>query len=550
MPPLNERERYVSDMGVMLAGLPMLVCGAGAAALAAGFILSLMFHWGWYLIVLVPMVLALALGGILHLLVAAAKCRNHWLAGTIGVLAGAIAYASYFHFDMQHHVPVAMQNRVDLLPMYIAHRMASDVQEDVGKPQFAPKKPAPFLNWLMAGFELACLVGIASSFGWTRARRAYSHDLRRWSHKEEVQMAPYYSENLLKAWENGDLPKALRDAPPIPQPQISCKFVVEWFDDPDASPLDHPVYASIDDHYRTWGIQTMRYSVVRQVELTTAEVLSLRASLPKLATKLDVVHPELQVAPAAVVAAPSMANEEISMVATVTPVPEPFRQLVRNGAYAWNINIRDIVPVFYFLGGIGLVALGAWLGSVGQMILCVLLVFTGIAGFVWGTYTSQMCLCVYGNRWAHGRLRAEIAKRPNLIVDLHDPDLKYVSIIPRESFVKIKWTMSSDLLLMKIDTDRDEIRLEGDSDQYIIPGAAITDCQPLCMYHPIDTQRQNQLWMVRLLFQRDTGEQELLLSVVHLDFSPQTNRGREKIARATCAEISELMAVETVEVLD
>ncbi len=549
MTPLNEREHYASDMGMMLAGLPMLVCGSIAAALGMGFVLSLLFHWGWYLIILVPMVLALALGGILHLLIAGAKCRNHWLAGIVGLLAGSIAYVSYFYFDMQHHLPPPLQNRVELLPDYILHRMANDVQEEVGKPNVAPKKPFVVMNWLLATFELSCFVVLGATMSWKRARQAYSPDLRKWAHKEEVQTAPYYNEILIAAWESGELPKALRDAPPVPQPQIACKFTVEWFDDPDASPLDHPVYASIDDHYRMWGLQTMRRNIVRQVELSTAEVLSLRAALPKLATKLDVKHPELQLAPAAVVAAPVVDNE-ISMVATVTPVPEPYRQLVRNGSYAWNINIRDIIPVFYFLGGIGLVVLGAWLGSKEQIILCVLLVLVGIAAFLWGTYTSQLCISVYGNLWGLSRLRSELAKRPKIIVDLNDPELKFVSIIPRESFVKVKWTMSSDLLLMKIDEGRSEIRMEGDGDQYIIPAAAIANCQPLCMYHPIDTQRQNQLWMVRLLIQRDTGEQELLISVTHLDFSPQTNRGRERIARATCRQINELTPVEAVEVLD
>lgn len=541
---INERERYVSDLGMMAAGVPMLFCGTIAAALGLGYILCLLFQWGWYFLVIVPAVLALALGGVLHMLVAVSKCRNHWLTGILGGVAGFLAYLSYFYFCMQYDFPPPLRGRVDLLPRYILHRMAHDVHEDVGKPRINPPKPAPFLNWMMAAFEISFFIGIPAGFGWSRARRAYSRDLRRWAQKEEVQVAPYYSENLLAAWQQDNLPRALRDAPPIAQPQIACKFIAEWFDDAEGSPLDHPVYATIEDHYRMWGMQTMRYAVVRQIELTTAEVLSLRGSLPKLATKLDVLHPELQVAPAAVIPTPVAAvadDHEIAMVATITPVPEPYRQQVRNGYYSLNINLRDIIPMFYFLGGIGLIALGAWLGSKQQIIACTLLVIAGIAGFAWGTYSSQLCLCVYGLRWALGRMRTELARRPNLIVDLKDPDLQFVSIIPRDSFVKIKWTMASDLLMMKIDSARNEIRMEGDSDQYIIPAAAISDCQPLCMFHPIDTQRQNQLWMVRLLIQLDSGEQELLIARIHTDWSPVTNRKREKLTRELCAQINEML---------
>jgi hypothetical protein len=544
MQSLNERERYVSDMGVMAAGIPMLVCGSVAAAVAAGFLLSRLFLWGWYFVVLVPAVVALALGGVLHLLVGAVKCRNHWFAGLLAVSAGVLAYGGYFYFCMQTELPPPLQNRVDLLPAYVAHRMATDVQEDVGKPKAVqPQKPAAFLNWMMAAFELAFIVGLTTSFGWTRARQAYSSGLGRWAQKEQVQSAPYDSDRLLAAWEAGELAQALRDAPPASQQQISCRFVVEWFDDPAASPLEHPVYASLEDHYQTWGLQTLRYVVVRQVELTTAEALSLRAFLPKLATKLDVKHPELQGVPTAVVPGPSENRAATSAVATVTPVAEAYRQRVRNGSYHWNINLRDLIPLVYFLGGLGLVALGVWSGFEGQYLLCGLLVSMGVAGFGWGTYVSQLCLCVYGNRWAHARLRAELAKRPDLSVDLADPDLTYVSIIPRDSFAKVKWTMASDLLLMQIDTARREIRLEGDSDRYVIPIAAIADCQPVCMYHPIDTQRQNQLWMVRLLIHREAGEQELLLGLVQIDWSSRTNRVRERITREVCTQLNELLPV-------
>jgi len=63
----------------------------------------------------------------------------------------------------------------------------------------------------------------------------------------------------------------------------------------------------------------------------------------------------------------------------------------------------------------------------------------------------------------------------------------------------------------------------------------------LCMFHPIDTQRQNQLWLVRLLIQLDSGEQELLISRIHTDFSPVTNRKREKSAREMCAQINAML---------
>ncbi len=547
MSSLDTRAHYVSDQQWPLASVPLFVCSAAITAAVAGWLLSLLFRSGFYWIMLVPMLVALGLGGVLWLLVGLMKCRQHWLAGAIGGMAGILAYLGYFYFSMQHDFPGAP---VRSLPTYINLRMTNDVIEDVGKPRMGPKKPVAFFNWLFAGMELTSFTGICANLPWKRARRAYSVDLRRWATKEEVNLTPYASPGLIAAWEQGELALALRDAPPSQHPQQACKFIVEWFDAPDGSPLEWPVYASIEDHRTGWFVQTLKKMVIRQVELTTAEIISLRAVLPKLAAKLDVQHPELQVAaPARVIPTAKAAGSgqtTATSVATVTPVDEEFRQRVRNRSYSWMINLRDLMPVVHFLTGLLFVALCVGLlvtDGIGFKILGILCGVCAAVALGWGFYTSQWCLCVYGNRWGEKRLRTELAARPETIVDLADDDLLYVSIIPRESFAKVKLTMASDLLLMKIDEARKQLRLEGDSDRYVIPFASILNCQPLCFFHPMDAQHTQQLWMVRLLVQREEGEQELLLCLVQTNFSPQSNRRREQNATEFCTRINGLRPV-------
>src|SRR5262249_41911281 len=114
--------------------------------------------------------------------------------------------------------------------------------------------------------------------------------------------------------------------------------------------------------------------------------------------------------------------------------------------------------------------------------------------------------------------------------------------IPRESFARVKLTMSSDLLLMKLDPPGQRLLMEGDCDRYRIPAGAIVECTPQCFFHPADPQHQNQLWMVQLKVRVEEGLRELLLGVGHTRWSPMTNARRRQIAEETCRQINGLRA--------
>src|SRR5262249_19178306 len=141
------------------------------------------------------------------------------------------------------------------------------------------------------------------------------------------------------------------------------------------------------------------------------------------------------------------------------------------------------------------------------------------------------------NRWIERRLCHEIAGRPDALVSPRDPEAIYVSLIPRESFAKVRLTMSSDLLLLGIDQAKGQLLLEGDSDRYQIPADSIEDCAPQCFFHPADAHRQNELWMARLMIQTRQGTRELLLSRNHTNFRPRKNPGRRQAAEELCQRI-------------
>jgi hypothetical protein len=181
------------------------------------------------------------------------------------------------------------------------------------------------------------------------------------------------------------------------------------------------------------------------------------------------------------------------------------------------------------------------------------IVALGMGGclFVWGGYAALMCQSGYSYRWITTRLRTELAHRPHLLVDLAHPQTRYVLLMPGDAFTRFQPILASDVLLaddvllMELDDDQREIRMEGDRDRYIIPAGAISDCQPRCYFHNSDAHQFKQLWMIRLLIQREMGEQELLISLGQLHWKRHKNRDMEQAAREVCDRINNWRTVST-----
>jgi hypothetical protein len=546
MPTVQERARYQSDFGVSWLRLPILVVVALLTAVAVAWCFKFALVHGWYLIILLPAMGGAILAGVLYALTGWAHCRNCWLAGGVATIVGLLTYLGYYHFCLIDELPPGNAWRVDLLPEYILFRMQTDVAEDVAKPKMNPqaKKPLAFLNYMTFAWELLTIMGLAAAFPWKRARHAYCTELGQWMRQETALLAPHASTNFLAALDNDTLPQFVAQTSAGNDPQTSSRLILEYAVPETGSPLEFPLYASFEDlpvappWYRP---RLLRRTFVRQVELEWAEVLALRPLFPKLTRLLESQHTELRDLPVDVPTAPTPPLP-VSDVAEITPVPEPYRRRVRGKGYALRTNLLGLTPVISIFAGMGLVVTGVWLLREGSLPLAYAAMALGAAGIFWGVYIGLFCLSVPENRWIERRLRQEIGQRAERLVDPQDPESIYVSLIPRESFAKIQWTMSSDLLLLRMDKNRRRLLMEGDSDRYCIPAGAISVCEPQCFFHPLDQQRKNHLWMVRLMVRVKQGWQELLLSVGNTRWSPMTNARRRRIAEDTCRRISELGA--------
>jgi hypothetical protein len=543
MPALNERARYESDFGMAWHLLPILVAGSLAVAVGISWALSFAYQHHWYIIILLPALAGLALGGALYALVGWSRCRNHLLAGTVGGMAGLVAYLGYYQICLAGVLPPGFAWRFDLLPRYIVLRMETDVVKDLAEPAGQPKKPFAPLNWFGFAVELLMIVGLPAVIAWGRARRAYSPELGRWMRRETALLPANAGDGFRAALENDHLAEFVTNTSAGGDAQTSCRLTLEY-----AAPVDdlvfrYPVYASLarPSAIRPWHLlrDQARAMLLRQVELEPSEVLALRPLFPKLTQILVMQHPELRdLPPEGLPARP--VNVPVRGVAEITPVPEPYRQWVRAPGYALRVNLRGAIPLVYILGGGGLLALGVWRAVEGSVALGCAVAAVGAAGLAWGLYAALYCMTVYENRWIERCLRREIGQRPDSLVDSACPDSVYVSLIPRESFVKMRWTMSSDLMLVRIDERGRQVIMEGDSDRYRVPSEAISVCEPQCFFHPVDIHHQNELWMVRLVVAVEQGLRELLLSIGHTHWTPMTNNRRRLTAEQMCQRINGL----------
>jgi len=547
MQPLADREKYISDGKFHWWTLPFLIVGALITSVLAAVLLRFAFANGFYLIILAPLFAGGIVGGATALMVGLTHCRNQWVAGGIGLLAGLLTFPGYYAACILGEVPAgfwpnAIVMMPQLLPEYIQFRVESDVVEEVGKARQNQAPPSPVMNWILFGAEWLLLTAVATGIPHTRARQAYSPELKIWMRRETALLPPFHQQRLQYVLETGTLAQYLSETPAGTDVQKSTQLILEYAFPPDGSSLDFPVFATLggptakvakDDPAAGYS------ATLRQIELEPQEVLLLLPRFPKLAAVLGTQHPELREVAQTVVAPVPPAAPAASAVATVEPVPDPYRQKVRSGGYTFWVNMAGLSPVLYLFGGIGVAVGGGYLLSEERLIAGVPLTVLGAGLILWGLYTAIFTLAVPENRLILKWLKREIARRSDVWVDPSDPEAVYVSLIPREHFAKVKLTMSTDLLFLKLDPEQG-LLMEGDTDRYLIPPGAIRVSEAECFFHPMDGNRTNELWMVRLLVEFPEGPRELLLSIAGTSYRPYTNAVRRTRAAEMATQIGML----------
>jgi hypothetical protein len=147
-------------------------------------------------------------------------------------------------------------------------------------------------------------------------------------------------------------------------------------------------------------------------------------------------------------------------------------------------NLFCIAGLLGFIGGLGLLAWGASIlerdeilsphkaGALG-IVLCViggLSLITALAGMLFDSTFG-------GNRLLKKSFKEELARRTSLLVDPDDPAALFVEVVPKSNWGKMVLENATDIGLLLVDRQHQEVRFEGDKERWRIPGNSITHCE-------------------------------------------------------------------------
>lgn len=292
MDALAARSRYHPDGGLKPAWLPVLMLVPLVVGVVEAWFQKLLFDEGTYMFLLVPLIGAAFLSAIMMRLCTVSHCRNPLVVAIIGGLAGAVYYLGYFHFYLLDFLPPGNAGRIDLLLEYLYDRITIDSW--TGRPRSDAD-----LNVQVVCFkiELICCVAIPALQAWKSASRPYSRVAGDW-YQQEIFLIPFGKElQFIQALNAGTLRDVLPDIPESYIPATSVLVAVDYADPHEGSPLESPVYITVQDpaQRKRWlPSGADRLNRVALVELIRQEVLTIAPRLSRLRERLELERPELE----------------------------------------------------------------------------------------------------------------------------------------------------------------------------------------------------------------------------------------------------------------
>ena len=480
MRELTQRDRYQPSGRVGWIRFFVWAALALVASVALGVGLHLANVNGFYIIVLAPLVAGAAAAGMVFLAVRQGHCRNRWVGGLFGIVAGAVVYLGYYHAGLVGLIGVQDAHRLDLLPKYIQLRLKNDVVEDVGKPANQQGGKADvFGNGFLFLIELGLICAFTTAAGIHRANIPYSEVSGRWMLEQRGIYPSGFGNTLVIALETNTLAQwvAARPDPigPImPNSQINIHY------DPALSVIDPegPVFLTVRETTVEQQGRLIKKSVpkvktlLNHVRLTPEEVATL---IPVFAA-LKALLPDLPAAPA-----PAGTT---TAVARVEPVPSHYAGRLLARHYYVSLFLLALL-IGSIVGGIGLILAGLTLGILGVEIGPLPPSVGALASIVLGIACLALLLKLtiflqrQSGRTLYRAALREIPMRPDPIVDAEDPAAIFVAVVPRKNWARSNRMLetASDAGFLRIDTARGLILFEGDYERYWVPVGAILGCE-------------------------------------------------------------------------
>jgi len=487
--------------GRLLPGFSLAIC----VALAMAWCLNYAFQHGFYIVVFAPLFAAFAVGGALFGVLKWSHCRNRTIAVVASIVLGLLIHLGYYYFGMLQIVGVAHAHRVDFLPRYIQFRIKTDLKEEIGRPkpkqvpQNGPNMIDQGFNWFFFGFEQILIIGMLIAIGWTRASHAYCEACRRWMTSETLKLAPGIGASIWQSLQQShyaDVQERLADA--IRQTELHCGATIEYcpkcaqdigcsvvyltLKDVVAPGTRDALSAKIGALFRPRPTAHLR-TVVNHVELYAEEIGAIAASFPDLKkmvatdpTLFPIPQPAANTPETNIVSSDNSGQTWEGRLARIEQVPTGEAGTVLTSR---NAILQTVIGVFSTLGVVGVALVPAivlanmkqpppeWVSGI-----CLVVMFGGmIFGLIWNLFYARYPTARFMRRqtWRDFEMRA------NPAVDLQNPDLYFVDIIPRQNWGKMMMENASDIGFLELNKSRRELIFEGDKERYWIPVESIIE---------------------------------------------------------------------------
>lgn len=480
------RAHYRSSGDIQFAGF---LAWLGLAFLGAGIFAAVMywlFHVGHYYVIIVPLLAALAVGGLARLAVIKGHCRNRLVGWITGGLLGIVLYLGSYYIGMVHLLGPEVAGHPRVLAQYIRLRLATDRVSDSHRgsedDEGLPTRGDVGINWFRFGLEFLGSIGIVATAAGRRAGKPYCESCHRWMEREVTTFDPAQTNHLIEGLENGNLRSiaGLAQESPfatIPNLTMALDFCPTIKDGVSgACPAfmslklvkAPPQGATLDAFEQAKG-----KVLVRTIELQRDELRALAARFPALASLGGPpgVGP-VSAPPPKIVEGPIRVPQSHAEIVTL---PAEIGGKVFNRAMMWKGTLMSSLGLVGIFGGLGLLTWGAThlensgVDGVG-ITLCVaggLSVLFAIGGmFVDSSFG--------GNRMLRKAFLAEVKRRPDAWVRADDPVARFIEIVPKMNWGKTMLDNASDIGLLAVDGERREIRFEGDRERWRIPVTALT----------------------------------------------------------------------------
>lgn len=512
-------------------------------------LLHLLYRQGWYLVAVAPLLLALAVTGLIYVAVRFGHCRNPWAGALLGALAGVWLYLGCFYLGMVADTDGEALLHPELLPHYVHYRMQHQLlksSHDLGK----EKKREPGLvdigfNWLFFAMELGFCVVLPALAGRHQSRRAFCEECGRWMETEEAAFPPGTGQQFQAALETGDPAPlgGLQGSAPTLQ-QAACLAVVELCRGPHRLAGAVPVFLSVKECRQVAGVGKSHLAgspgklLAASVGLSRPEIAALRLFFPGLRDQVPEIPSPVVPAPVVVTGALPPACAEIAAL------PPGEAGQVFNTRNHWLVTLVGFAPLVLGLGGFfALLGGGALLAGAGEANRGPHDVFLGWAlllpGLALGPYLLYRTLRDPGwaSRWYLRKLiRRAFAGHRDPLVRPGSPGSMQIEIVPRQNW-RIMLQTATDIGFLRLDRESPGLLFEGDQERMRIPAAAIVKTELLSF--ALGQEANTQYWLAGITIRTPTGLRELPIGprTAESQMRPGHRRG---LAEELLAEVNEL----------